>query len=206
MNRFLRAPSLIIWLTALWVALWADLTLGNVIGGLLVAFVVVGVARPTGVTGLERTYFRPISALIYLGYFLIQLVKSNLVVAWEIITPGLRINRAIIAVPMHTSSAGVVTLVANSVTLTPGTVTIDVAEEPAARSSDDSDGDVDVARTLFIHVLHFIDVESVRRDVLRLERLAIKAFGSRDELPLVDAELAAMTMSRKSSSRKKRVS
>ena len=126
MTKFLRLPTLIIWLTALWVALWADLTVGNVIGGLLVATAVVAVARPTGVTGLERTYFRPVAALVYLGYFLWQLVKANLVVAWEIVTPGLKINRAIIAVPMHSSSAGVVTVVANSVTLTPGTVTVRV--------------------------------------------------------------------------------
>lgn len=215
MNRYLRAPTLIIWLTTLWVALWADLTVGNVVGGLVVAFVVVGVARPTGVTGLERTYFRPLSALVYAGYFLVQLVKSNLVVAWEIVTPRLRINRAIIAVPMHSSSAGVVTLVANSVTLTPGTVTVDVAEAlvprpdgaahrdgsraaaPSVSHRDGSDRDEVVQRTLFIHVLHFIDVESVRLDVLRLERLAIKAFGSRDELPLVEADLAALASSRK---------
>ena len=175
MSKFLRAPTLLIWLTVLWVALWADLTLGNVLGGLVVALVVVGVARPTGVTGLERTNFRPISALIYVGYFLWQLVKANLVIAWEIITPGLKINRAIIGVPMYTTSAGVVTLI-------PGTVTIHVAEKFS------SDGGP-VERILFVHVLHFIDVESVRRDVMQLERLAIKAFGQRNELVLVDAAL-----------------
>ena len=153
MSKFLRAPTLLIWLTVLWVALWADLTLGNVLGGLVVALVVVGVARPTGVTGLERTYFRPISALVYAAYFLWQLLKANFVVAWEIITPRLKLNRAIIAVPMHTTSAGVVTLIANSVTLTPGTLTIYVAEEFS------SDGDI-VERTLFVHVLHFIDSPS----------------------------------------------
>lgn len=190
MKKFLRLPTLLIWLTLLWVALWADLTVGNVLGGLIVALVVVGVARPTGVTGLERTSFRPISALVYAGYFLWQLVKSNLVVAWEIITPGLKINRAIIAVPMHTTSAGVVTLVANSVTLTPGTVTVDVAEEPTGDGGS-------VARTLFIHVLHFIDVDSVRHDVLRLERLAVKAFGRASELTAVEADLAALDAARK---------
>ena len=182
MNKFLRLPTLLIWLTSLWVALWADLTVGNVLGGLIVALAVVGVARPTGVTGLERTNLRPISALVYAAYFLWQLLKANFVVAWEIITPRLKLNRAIIAVPMHTTSAGVVTLIANSVTLTPGTLTIYVAEEFS------SDGDI-VERTLFVHVLHFIDVESVRRDVLQLERRAIKAFGQRRELVLVDAAL-----------------
>jgi multicomponent Na+:H+ antiporter subunit E len=182
MNKFLRLPTLLIWLTSLWVALWADLTVGNVLGGLIVALVVVGVARPTGVTGLERTNFRPISALVFAAYFLWQLVKANLVVAWEIITPGLKIHRAIIAVPMHTTSAGVVTLIANSTTLTPGTVTVHVGEK---RSTDGGS----VERILFVHVLHFRDVESVRRDVMKLEWLAIKAFGQRDELSRVEAAL-----------------
>ena len=198
MTKLIRVPSLIIWLTALWVALWADLSLGTVVGGLLVAIVVVAVARPTGVTGLERTYFRPFSALVFVGYFLWQLVKANLVVAWEIVTPGLRINRAIIAVPMHTTSAGVVTVVANSVTLTPGTVTVEVTEDEV----DDEfapEGGVRIRRTLFIHVLHFIDVESVRRDVLQLERLAIKAFGARRELAHVEDDLAALGVGRSAS-------
>jgi len=194
MTKFLRLPSLIIWLTALWCALWVDLSLGNVIGGLLVAIVIVSVAHPTGVTGLERTYFRPVSALVFVVYFLGQLVKANLVVAWEIVTPGLKINRAIIAVPMHSSSAGVVTVVANAVTLTPGTVTVDVVEEQPDAAGDgvDESGSDRVHRILFIHVLHFIDVDSVRRDVLQLERRAIQAFGSRDELPPVDGELAEL--------------
>jgi multicomponent Na+:H+ antiporter subunit E len=186
MNRALRIPGLLLWLTALWVALWGDLTLGNVVGGLVVAIGVLAVARPTGVTGLERSYFRPFAAVHYAVYFLVQLVQSNLVVAWEIVTPHVRINRAIIAVPMHTTSAAVVTLIANSITLTPGTVTIDVMQ------SHDPDGHVE-ACTLFIHVLHFNDVESVRRDVLKLERLAVKAFGSIVDLARVDAALAGLS-------------
>lgn len=186
MKHALRVPGLLLWLTALWVALWGDLTPGNVVGGLAVAIGVVAVARPTGVTGLERSYFRPFAALHYAVYFLIQLVKSNLVVAWEIVTPHTKIKRAIIAVPMHTTSAALVTLVANSITLTPGTVTIDVTEAYGP------DGHID-ACTLFIHVLHFDDVESIRRDVLRLERLAVKAFGSPDDVARVDAALAELS-------------
>ena len=125
----LRAPSLLLWLAGLWVALWGEVSPGNIVGGLAVAIGVLAVARPVGVTGLEGTFFRPLAALHYLLYFLRELVKSSLVVAWEIITPRSQINRAIIAVPMHTTSAGVVTLLANSITLTPGTLTIDVTED-----------------------------------------------------------------------------
>lgn len=176
MSGSIRLPIVVIWLTALWIALWADLTIGNVIGGLLVAIAVIVVARPTGVSGLELRRFRPIAAVVYAVYFLGQLVSSSLYVAWEIITPGSGLNRAIIAVPMHTTSDALVTLVANSITLTPGTATIDVREHPEGGPP-----------TLYVHVLHFGDVESVRRDVLRLERLAVHAFGSAEALRAVDA-------------------
>lgn len=181
MNRLVRVPVLLLWLTALWVALWGDLSIGNVVGGLGVAAGVLAVARPTGVTGLERTYFRPVAAVHYGVYFLVQLVKSNLIVAWEILTPRTHLNRTIIRVPMHSRSAGVVTLVANSITLTPGTLTVDVYEEQAEDGS--------VRRDLFVHVLQLGDVPSVQRDMYELERLAIKAFGSREDLAAVDAML-----------------
>jgi multicomponent Na+:H+ antiporter subunit E len=77
---------------------------------------------------------------------------------------------------MHTTSDALVTLVANSITLTPGTATIDVREH--------EDGS---PPTLYVHVLHFGDVESIRRDVLRLEQLAVRAFGSAEALRAVDA-------------------
>jgi multicomponent Na+:H+ antiporter subunit E len=185
MSNKVRLPALLIWLTTLWVALWGDLTAGNVASGLIVAGGGLVVARPTGVTGLERSYFRPLAAMHYGVNFLWLLVKSNLIVAWEIITPGSHLNRAIIGLPMHTRSAGVITLVANSITLTPGTVTVDVRERAA---TDDATG-----WTLFIHVLHFKDVASVRCDVLKLERLALKAFGARDELAEVETSLEVAT-------------
>ena len=121
----LRAPVLVVWLTALWVLLWGDLTVQNLAAGVVIALVVVVIAWPTGARFTAATSFHPVAALRYLVYFAGQLVVSNLVVAREIVTPGSSLNRAIVAVPMHTSSAAINTLVANCVTLTPGTLTVD---------------------------------------------------------------------------------
>jgi hypothetical protein len=54
-----------------------------------------------------------------------------------------------------------ITLLANAVSLTPGTVTLEATEDPP---------------TLYIHVLHLKTVEAVRADVRNLEGLAIAAF------------------------------
>ena len=175
----LRTPVLVVWLTALWVLLWGELTLSNVAAGVMVALLVVVFAWPTGTRFTASTSFHPLAALWFLVYFAGQLVVSNLVVAREIVTPGSSLNRAIVAVPMHTSSAAINTLVANCVTLTPGTLTVDVrAPEPGTAG----------VPTLYIHALHFVDAESARRDVYRLERYAVAAFGERSMRAALDDE------------------
>jgi hypothetical protein len=67
-------------------------------------------------------------------------------------------------------------MVANSISLTPGTLTIDVGED---------------AKVLYVHVLHLRGVEQVRRDVHRLELLAIKAFGSDEAVSEMMTSIAA---------------
>ena len=178
MSSKIRLPALIIWLTLVWLLLWGDFSLANVLAGVLVAVLVLVIASPTGATWLQRTSLHPISALVFITYFLFQLLRSNLIVAWEIITPGSRLNRAIIAVPMHVASDGLVTLVGNAVTLTPGTLTIDVRE---------ADAEIGSPPILYVHVLQVGDVESARASVLKLERLAVKAFGTRDQINALDA-------------------
>lgn len=81
---------------------------------------------------------------------------------------------------MHVVSEGIVTVVANAVTLTPGTLTVDVHEP--------DDG---TPAVIYVHVLQFDDVESVRADVLRLERLAVRAFGTKQHRHDLDELVAA---------------
>lgn len=185
MTPTVRLPALIIWLTIVWALLWGDFGLGSLFGGLAIALFVVWVGRPADVHGMQLTSFHPVSALVFLGYFSWQLVKSNLEVAWEVIRPRPNLNRAIVAIPMHVDSAGITTVVANAVTLTPGTLTVDVH---------DIDGD-DQPPVIYVHVLQFDDVDTVKADVLRLERLVVRAFGTkaqRSELDRVIAERAAL--------------
>jgi len=178
MRHSVRLPMLIVLLTLTWALLWGDFGLANLIAGLAVSIFVVMISAPTGVTTVQRVSIHPVSVLVFVTYFLFQLVKSSMVVAWEIITPGSRLNRAIIAVPLSsTSTEGLVTLIGNSVTLTPGTLTVDVRE---------ADPEAGTPTILYVHVLQVGDVESARESVLRLERLAVKAFGTRDQLAALD--------------------
>lgn len=167
--RLLRryGPELVA-LAVLWVALYDDVSVANVLGGLVVAGVVIAIA-PRDEVELPISRLNPFYALTFVGVLMWKLVESNLRLAWEILTPGARSHTGIFAVPLSTRSDGVVLIVANAITLTPGTLTVDVQR-------------VDDGVTLYVHGIFAHDLEALRRDVLQLESLALRAFGSRAEV------------------------
>jgi multicomponent Na+:H+ antiporter subunit E len=154
----------VVWLAALWVVLWSDLSVANVVGGLLVAALVVGLFdswrdRPVTV--------RPLAALRFVAVFSVMLVQSTVSVARTVLWPRGRITTGIVAVPLQGCSDAVVTLVADAITLTPGTLTLEARRDPLV---------------LYVHVLDARDLDAVRRDVRRLEVLAVRAFGDAEAL------------------------
>lgn len=171
-RTFFPVPAMAVWLTGLWVLLWADLTVANVVSGMVVATFVVLVTRLNR-ESLRPTYFRPHWAVVYVLVFLWNLLQSNLKLAWEIVTPKLHTHTAILAVEMRGGSEAVVNMVANSITLTPGTMTVDIHTEGDIDGDGAEDGVI-----LYIHGMYTKDIEAVRLDVLRLEQLALRAFGT----------------------------
>jgi multicomponent Na+:H+ antiporter subunit E len=163
----LAAPVTAVWLVVLWVLLWADLSVANVLSGIAIAIIVLVIANARSVTSLVgegEIHIAPFRLVWFVGWVLVKLVQANLVLTWEIVTPRNRIRTGVIAVPMRTDSAWVYMVVANVITLTPGTVTIEVAGTPPV---------------LYVHVLHLHDVDRVRRDLQQIEAHAVRAFGSR---------------------------
>ena len=148
----------------IWVVLRSDLSPANVLGGVLVAGAIV-TAFDTWRPG--ALIIRPLHALRFAGYFLVKLVESNLVVARTVIAPRDRVHTGIVAVPLHGCSDAVVTLVADAISLTPGTLTVEVRRDPL---------------TLYVHALDTRDIEQIRRDVRTLEVLAVRAFGDAEAL------------------------
>ena len=160
MSHLIRAA----WLTTIWVALWSDLSVANVVGGLVVSVVILA-SFDTWTGG--RHVLRQVAVLRFGAYFLLQLVVSSVVVAATVVAPRDRIRSGIVAVPLSGCSDAVATLVATAISLTPGTLTLEVRRDPL---------------TLYVHVLHVRDVDATRRDVLTLEALAVRAFGDADAI------------------------
>jgi multicomponent Na+:H+ antiporter subunit E len=148
------------------------------VAGLIVAGLVLASAaqmRPER-TRATTPRINPIGVVIFLIYVLYKLIQANLILAWEIVTPRNRIRTGVVAVPLRTNSEIVMMLVANMVTLTPGTITLESRGKPPV---------------LYVHVLHLDDADKTRRELYQLERIAIRAFGSPDARSQFAANVAA---------------
>ena len=154
-------------LTAVWLMLWDRITLPNAAAGVVVACVVL-VVFPTArrVREARPAVIRPLAVLRLAGYIAVQLVISNWLVAREILARRSRIRTGIVACRLHTDAPGLITMLANIVALSPGTMTVDVRAEPP---------------TLYVHVLMLRDVIAARREVAHLEHLVLRAFGTEQD-------------------------
>ena len=97
------------------------------------------------------TYFRrPWRILKLVAIFLYELAVSAATVAWLVLRPGLRFQSAIIAVPLDERHDLGITLFANLISLTPGTLSLDVSDD---------------RRTLYVHTMDTRDCEAEKRDM-----------------------------------------
>jgi multicomponent Na+:H+ antiporter subunit E len=162
------------WLVAAWVALWGEPSAANLLTGVLVAggLILAFPAFPAP-GGARRGRLHPLAAARFAASFLWDLVVATAVVAREVVTPGSRISEGIVAVPIRGVSDLVTTVVANAISLTPGTLTVEVDRDPTV---------------LYVHVLHLRDATAVRRDVRALEARAIRAFGGDEVVARLEEE------------------
>lgn len=123
-GRILPRPLLSLTVLLLWVVISSSVT-----PGLLLLGSVLAVAVPL----LTRSFWpnpprlvRPWQALRFLGIFAADIVTANWRVARQVIGPLQRLSPAFIEVPLDLRDPFVATLLASVVSLTPGTVAIDV--------------------------------------------------------------------------------
>ncbi len=144
----------------MWVALQGDVTVGNVIGGLLVVGCIEALF-PMGRRAEHRLH--PWGAVRFAATLARDLVVSSWQVTVAVLRPDAdRIHTEVISVDIEARSSLVASLVANAITLTPGTMTVEIEPTP-------------LGHRLAVHVLGRIDPEEFRDQVRALERRVVAA-------------------------------
>ncbi|MBI6119338.1 Na+/H+ antiporter subunit E [Salegentibacter maritimus] len=114
-------------LTFVWVALTGDFSFQNYLFGFLVNFFILWVITRGS---SDARYFMLLPKLIaFFFYFLWELFKANLQVAYEVVTPNFRMKPGIVKVPLTIQSNLGITFLANMISLTPGTLSLDVSND-----------------------------------------------------------------------------
>ncbi|PRI11820.1 Na+/H+ antiporter subunit E [Leucobacter massiliensis] len=164
----LHELPLLLGLVVLWMMLWKEVSLLSVLSGVTVAFVVMRVFYLPPVELAGR--FNPWYALRYLGYFFWHLARASWQVAWLAVRPGLPPQTSIIAVKLRTRSDFIMTMVALTMSLIPGSLVAEVDR---------------FASILYLHVLNTPtqrEISAVRREAGKIERLLVLTLGSKQEI------------------------
>jgi multicomponent Na+:H+ antiporter subunit E len=114
-------------LTFVWVALTGKFLVSNFLFGFVLSFCLLWtITRDRE----GRKYFNRIPRMVsFVFYFLYELLKANLQVAYDVITPKFYMTPGIIRIPLSAQTDLEITLLANLISLTPGSLSLDVSDD-----------------------------------------------------------------------------
>lgn len=122
--------------------------------GYLVLLVSPGLSQRGGYS------WRVVSTLAFALFFLREMMQSALRVAYDVVTPRHHMRPAVLGVPLDARTDAEIALIANLVTLTPGTLSLDVSED---------------RKVLFIHAMYVDEPDRTRRELKKgLERRVLE--------------------------------
>lgn len=136
-----------LFLAAAWGLFFGGITWLTMLSGFVVGFVILWLLQP--LTGVRSSYFMRVWYWLKLTVlFIYELIVSSLEVVWDIVTPAHRAKPAIIDMPLDVKTDTGILLVTNLISLTPGTLSIDVSED---------------RKTLKVHAMFAEDPDAVLR-------------------------------------------
>lgn len=137
-------------LALMWVVLTGNIGGMNLLAGMFFGYLVIAVMQRQ-VPSLSGYTSRLPRLIRFIFFFFRELIKANLQVAFDILTPVWHMKPGVIAMPLEAKTEMEITMVANLISLTPGTLSLDVSDD---------------RRVLFIHAM-FLDNEQELRDSLK---------------------------------------
>ncbi|WP_372912217.1 Na+/H+ antiporter subunit E [Salinigranum sp.] len=112
-------------------------------------------------TPLSRTVRVVPYVMLYLTAFLKELLTANVDVAYRVLAPSMPIHPAVVEVPLRVRSDAAITTIANSISLTPGTLTMDYDDD---------------TNTLYVHSIDGSNPEEVLDPIRTWEDYALVIF------------------------------
>lgn len=131
-----------------WSVLNGSIDSRSLVIGFVVGYFILGAMH---LEGEKSAYFRKVGQTLgFIALFLKELMVSSFRVAYDVVTPTYYMKPGVIAIPLDAETDAEITLLANVITLTPGTLSLDVSEDRKA---------------LYIHAMFIDDPDELRREI-----------------------------------------
>lgn len=124
-------------LAFIWIALTGSLMFSNFYFGFLLGFFILWLMNRNE---SDKRYFNRVPKIIwFILYFIYEMIKANMEVAYGVLKPRFGMQPAIVKYPLHAESDFEVNMLATIISLTPGSLIMDISEDK---------------KVLYIHVMH----------------------------------------------------
>jgi multicomponent Na+:H+ antiporter subunit E len=131
-----------------WVAMSGHFDVLNLLVGFGFGYLVLYLLQR--VIGRSRYFTRTLGLVRFIAFYVLEVVRANLRVAFDVVTPTDYARPGIVAVPLDARTPAEITLLSNLITMTPGTLAVDVAD----------DGSV-----IYVHAMYLEDPDELRRQI-----------------------------------------
>lgn len=127
----MSAVLLFIFLFIVWLLLTLNVTLPNLAVGVIAALIVTLFFSKYSLKMKKRVFQvrRYVWALVYCFIFLWECIKANFDVAYRVLHPALPVKPGIVKAKTNLTTDIAKVFLANSITMTPGTITVDIVED-----------------------------------------------------------------------------
>ncbi len=147
-----RSLLLNVLLALVWTVVTGSFTAPNLLMGFVIGYLVMRLLRPLiGATGYVGRIWHVFELAVF---FVRELIVASARIVVDVATPSHRMQPGVIAFPLDAKTSAEITLLANLISLTPGTLSLDVSEDRS---------------TLFIHVM-YVRGRDVEAECARIKR------------------------------------
>lgn len=135
-------------LSFIWVALTGEMYYSNFLFGFIIGFFILWVMNRN--ENDQRYFTRIPKAIIFILFFLYEMILANIQVAYDVITPNYFFKPGIVRYEMEAETDLEINLLSTVISLTPGTLILDISDDNKA---------------LYIHVMYLKDRDKFREHI-----------------------------------------
>jgi multicomponent Na+:H+ antiporter subunit E len=136
-------------ISMLWALLIGEVSVGSLVTGFVLGYFALVLLYPD--TGKKSSYFcKTMQSIRFALYFAKELIVSSYRVSMDVVKPLPLMRPGVVSIPLDAETDLEITMLANLISLTPGTLSLDVSKD---------------RKTLYIHAMYVVNPDDLRREI-----------------------------------------